>query len=366
MMRGTLDERLTPSVTVSEQLIPGARTIPSLDGLRAVSIGLVLLAHAQGTAGFPVWIPRAISDHGKLGVQIFFVISGFLITTLLIRERASSGTISLQLFYARRTLRIFPPLYLFLAAISLATWMGVLNIPKVNLLAGATYTMNYIPQGVWITNHLWSLSVEEQFYLVWPVTIRLAGLRRALWIAAILAVTAPVLCLAFYLIDSNAGSRASLYFPFVADSIAAGCVLAGILPSLRRRSLFRFFGAPAGAIVIPLVLVLDLGRNHPRLHMAATELFLNVCICYAVVRFTEFPGRLAGRILNHSVLVFIGKMSYSLYLWQQIFMNPTNPSQRFPLNLVESFGCALLSYYLVETPIAGMRRRLRPAALRTS
>ena len=81
------------------------RSIPSLDGLRAVSIALVLLAHARGTRGFPAWLSSAaIADHGALGVQIFFVISGFLITSLLLREQARTGTISLGLFYARRTL----------------------------------------------------------------------------------------------------------------------------------------------------------------------------------------------------------------------------------------------------------------------
>jgi peptidoglycan/LPS O-acetylase OafA/YrhL len=86
-----------------------ARTIPSLDGLRTVSVALVILAHAQGTRGFPGWIPRSVADRGTLGVHVFFIISGFLITTLLTEEFSGTGAISLGLFYARRTLRIFPP-----------------------------------------------------------------------------------------------------------------------------------------------------------------------------------------------------------------------------------------------------------------
>jgi hypothetical protein len=189
-----------------------------------------------------------VTEHGTLGVHIFFIISGFLITTLLVEEQARTGDISLGLFYARRTLRIFPPFYCFLAIIAVATWMGFLNVSLKNFLFAGTYTMNYMTTGgTWITGHIWSLSVEEQFYLAWPLTMKLAGLRRAWWIAGALAVTAPLVCLALYLIDSDLGSRVAMYFPFVADSIAAGCIVSGVLPWLRRRErIYRWFAAPAG------------------------------------------------------------------------------------------------------------------------
>jgi peptidoglycan/LPS O-acetylase OafA/YrhL len=297
-------------------------------------------------------------------VQIFFVISGFLITLLLIQEQAKTGTISLGLFYARRTLRIFPPFDFFLAIVAVATWMGLFAIPPRNFLFAATYTMNYLSAGLWITGHIWSLSVEEQFYVVWPLVVKLSGQRRAFWIAGTLAIAAPVVTLAVYLIDPGVGTRLTMYFPFVADSIAAGCVLAGILPWLRRKPILRWFESPAGDLVIPLIVLLDLGRNHPRIHLALTETALNLCICYAIVRYTEFPGCFVGKILNSPALSFVGRLSYSLYIWQQIFMNRFGTSliQMFPLNVAASFGCALASYYSLELPMAGVRRRLRPAA----
>lgn len=337
-----------------------ARTIPSLDGLRAFSILLVIFAHAQGTHGFPSWIPQAVADHGSLGVQIFFVISGFLITSLLIGEQTATGSISLGLFYARRTLRIFPPLYLYIAVLALATWIGILHVPPLKFLLAATYTMNYAPLSLWVTNHLWSLSVEEQFYLVWPFLIKLRGLRQALWIAFFVAVFGPLTCFGVYLINPHIGGSITMFFPFVENGIAAGCVLAGILPWLRRQPLFKWFGTPSGDLVIPLVLLLDLGRNHPRVHLGFSETALNVCICYALVRYTEFPGGFAGRILNNQGVTFIGRLSYSLYLWQQIFMNPTDLRQTFPINVAASFGCAFVSYFFVERPLAGMRKRLHP------
>lgn len=297
-------------------------------------------------------------------MQIFFVISGFLITALLIQERARTGAISLGLFYARRTLRIFPPFYCFLAIVAVATWIGLFAIPPRNFLYAGTYTMNYMSNGLWITGHIWSLSVEEQFYVIWPLVVKLSGQHRAFWVAGLLAITAPLFNLAVYMIDPGIGARISMYFPFVADSIAAGCVLAGILPWLRSKPIFRWFASPAGDLVIPLIVLLDLGRHHPRIHFAVTETALNLCICCAVVRYIEFPDCVVGRILNNAALSFIGRLSYSLYIWQQIFMNRYGTSlvQAFPVNVAASFGCALASYYVLELPMAGMRRRLRPAA----
>ena len=119
-------------------------------------------------------------DHGRLGVQIFFVISGFLITSLLLREKESTGSISLKLFYARRTLRIFPAFYLFFITIAVLSYLRLIELPRYDLLHAATYTMNYSGNGTWWMGHLWSLSVEEQFYFVWPSLMFLIGTRNAL------------------------------------------------------------------------------------------------------------------------------------------------------------------------------------------
>ena len=346
------------------------RTIPSLDGLRAVSIALVILAHARMTKGFPVFLSLApLSDHGQLGVQIFFVISGFLITRLLLEEQEKTGAISLNLFYARRALRIFPPFYLFLAILAVAVAVGAIHIAWLNLVFAATYTMNYLQNGVWITGHIWSLSVEEQFYLAWPLLLKVAGRKRSLLVAAGVALLSPLCCLAVYIVNPIQGGLICKYFPLVADSIAAGCVLAGVFPWLRRHgAVLNLFAARGGDVVLVLIPLFDLGRSHPRVHYGVTEIALNVAICYAIVRYTQFPNRRVARLLNQPALGFIGRLSYSLYLWQQLFMNRFGDSmvQTFPLNLVCSFACALASWYLVELPMAGMRRRLRPTAQHTA
>lgn len=342
-----------------------ARRIPSLDGLRALSIGLVLLDHAKNTRGFPAWIPGGLVDHGQIGVHIFFVISGFLITRLLAEEIDRTGGISLGLFYARRSVRILPPCYVFLAIIAALTALRYFAISPGNFAFAVTYTMNYVPQGLWLTGHLWSLSVEEQFYLVWPFTVKLAGLRRACLGAGAIALAAPMVSLAVYLARPDLFRRVTLYFPLAADSIAAGCALAWGLSWLRGRRIFGWFSAAGGDLVLPLILILDLGRPHPLIHTAFTETARNLCICYAIVRYTEFPEGFVGRILNASAVAFAGRLSYSLYLWQELFLDPARRGlpQTFPLNLILALACALGSYWFVELPLGGIRKRLRARSL---
>lgn len=138
------------------------RRIPSLDGLRAFSLGLVILSHLYGTTRFPSLglSARAANDLGYVGVRIFFVISGFLITTLLLKEHARAGTVSLGDFYLRRTCRIFPTAYVFVIVIGALAALGLVQVRDGDVLHAATYTMNYHYERSWTLGHLWSLSVQ--------------------------------------------------------------------------------------------------------------------------------------------------------------------------------------------------------------
>src|SRR5579862_7766942 len=159
--------------------------IPSLDGLRAVAVVIVCISHLIGG-------PAALLDLGTVGVRVFFVLSGFLITTLLLSEYDRSGTINLPRFYFRRALRIFPASYTYLAIIALAGSLGVIALRRNDLLYGLTYTVNYfMPASSAFVQHAWSLAVEEQFYLLWPVLLVLAGRRRGLQIALLYICVAP-------------------------------------------------------------------------------------------------------------------------------------------------------------------------------
>jgi peptidoglycan/LPS O-acetylase OafA/YrhL len=168
--------------------------LPSLDGLRAISIILVLLGHAGGPRGFQR-INLQIGDYAHLGVVVFFVISGFLITSLLMHEYDTTRRISLRLFYARRTLRIFPASYFYLCVICLLSASNFIHLRGVDIWHAFTYTVNFFPGRSWQVGHLWSLSVEEQFYLLWPFAFAVSGPRKAnrvAWAVIALAIVAQI------------------------------------------------------------------------------------------------------------------------------------------------------------------------------
>jgi peptidoglycan/LPS O-acetylase OafA/YrhL len=200
--------------------------ILSLSGLRAISIILVIAGHAAGSGEGRTFGYKFLFEHAGLGVRIFFVISGYLITTLLLRERESFGWISLKLFYIRRALRILPAFYAFVLCIVILERLGLFSLPNHNLVYVVTYTVNFISNGTWWTGHLWSLSVEEQFYLLWPLALRFLTMRACVGLALI-AIVAGILIRGLFvitgvqLIDPDIRTA----FPFVSGAIAMGCLL---------------------------------------------------------------------------------------------------------------------------------------------
>jgi peptidoglycan/LPS O-acetylase OafA/YrhL len=166
--------------------------LPSLDGLRAISIVIVVGAHAVGTFGAPGWLqPLAFFINGSLGVRIFFCISGFLITYLLLQERKHTGLIDLKAFYVRRALRILPAAYAFIAVLAILTAAGLLRLPACNFVTALTFTKNY-GCVVLADAHLWSLGVEEQFYLLWPFIVAPCSPMRTMAVATALCFVAPL------------------------------------------------------------------------------------------------------------------------------------------------------------------------------
>ena len=146
--------------------------IPSLDGFRAISILLVIGSHLVINRSIPSEAIKLLEhfSFGGLGVRIFFVISGFLITYLLLIEKERTGSIHLKFFYIRRILRIFPVFYTYLLVLAIINLLLNLQIPFLAFLSGALYIQNFAPWGSnWFIEHSWSLSVEEQFYILWPI-----------------------------------------------------------------------------------------------------------------------------------------------------------------------------------------------------
>lgn len=348
---------MTPLPAISEH--PGR--IPSLDGLRAISIGLVIISHLLGTHGFflPYYIGNVFAL-GELGVRVFFVISGFLITSILIQELEAKGRIHLAKFYFRRTLRIFPPYYAFLAVLILLSLAGFITLGFGEKVHALTYTSNYYPSRGWNLGHTWSLSVEEQFYLLWPATLILAGKRRGLYAAGLLIVLLPFLRLLLWQVFRSQ-IEIGVTFETAADSLATGCVLAGSYGWLKQQRSYNRILSSRLFVLVPLtVLAANALHDRPRLYGFFGFTIMNLgiagCIDWCV---TNHGGRL-GRIINSRPLVFVGVISYSIYLWQQIFLNRYSSSWlcRFPVNLLLVGIAALASYYLVERPSLKLRQRL--------
>jgi peptidoglycan/LPS O-acetylase OafA/YrhL len=342
----------------------GSSHIPSLDGLRAISIVLVLAGHSIG-GGSHSFAFKALFLHADLGVRIFFVISGFLITSLLLNERAQSGNISLDLFYIRRALRILPAFFLFVGCIALLSVFHFIRIPTGTWVYVLTYTVNFapFPPFPWVLIHLWSLSVEEQFYLLWPLVMKIFRLGTCVVVAILAIFVGPASHVVHRLIGINLPGYGP--FPYVCGPIAMGCLLAMWAPKIRSWILSSKVLSDGRVLLfalLPIALVDAIPDNlaAPRLFL---EIITNSMLTLCVARLVFIPSGLASRVLNSAPLVLIGKLSYSLYLWQELFLNP-NPSNvpistPFPINFVLILAAASLSYWGLEVRFLQLRKKLR-------
>jgi len=333
--------------------------IPCLDGLRAVSIACVLLGHVAGTRNVP-GIFDPLMHLGNLGVRCFFVISGFLITTLLLKELDRNRAISLKGFYLRRSLRIFPASFFFIFVIYGLYKASLIDLSSGDLWHALTYTMNYHHDRSWYLNHLWSLSVEEQFYLLWPGVLCLFGVRRALQSAAGVVVVAPLIRGWMWFGLEASKSAMTREFQAVADVLALGCLLAGCHRWLGEQRWYMRMLSARWFPVIPLVLIaasaVSDGASEALFYIVGQSV-ANIGIVLAVDWLLRFPGNATGRLLNMTPFVSVGILSYSLYLWQELFLNLNSSAwpASFPVNIALTFAAATISYFCVERPFLKLK-----------
>jgi peptidoglycan/LPS O-acetylase OafA/YrhL len=337
------------------------RQLPALDGLRAVAVLTVILYHA----GFS-FVP------GDLGVSGFFVLSGFLITWLLLKEVTATGEVSFRAFYLRRTLRIFPAYYVFILLTLLADY--VLGDPWDTLKIGSAfgYVVNYYnafldhpPSSI---AHAWSLAVEEQFYLLWPLGFfALAGRGRQLLLAGLAAVIVAVLAWRSWLYLGADAGAAYVYNAFDTrfDNLAIGCLLAATAMDGRFRDAFgvlaRHWALPfitASAILVSRV------SGGPTYHYSIGFTVDAILMAVLVAQCLILHERAPWRWLDHPLAMWIGRLSYPLYLWhiwgltvgkRLIAGQPPALSAAFGVAL--SFVLASLSYRFVETPFLRLKQR---------
>ncbi len=349
---------------------------PELDGLRALAVAAVMLFHANVS-----W-----AKGGFLGVDVFFVLSGFLITRLLLEERELTGHVALLRFYLRRILRLFPALVVVSIAVAIyaAIWLPHDQFVRTfhDVLATATYRMNWVqalhqqpPFG--LLDHAWSLSIEEQFYVLWPLLLifghRLGGVRGVAIVALVGAVASAALRL---LLISNGRPDIRVYFGLDthADGLLIGCALAALtllwpgLPDAFRRSTTRWIG--------PVALV-AIGIAASTVSLTSRALFMWGYLVFvaatALVIADLYSRGLTSRPLHHEPFVAIGRISYGLYLWHWpvfLVLNGGRIHWGFiPLTIVRfivSGIAATASFLLVEQPFLRLKQRLEPALLARS
>ena len=330
--------------------MPGVRLghVPALDAVRGIAILLVLGVHAG-----------RLLPGGVLGVDLFFVLSGFLITSLLLGEWADTGRIAFGAFYRRRALRLLPALGAMLAVLTTAAWIGLDDLRTE--LVWATLSLGYVVNiaalqagGIGADNlqHMWSLSQEEQFYLVWPVLLLLLlRARLRAWTLALTLCAAALGLLAYraVLLTSDASSSYLWYSPDTRSvGLVLGC-LAGVLFSyglIRHVPSWLATAMLIAGIAVVSMLDIDSGSH-------AVSLLPLFCVAATVVVLAAVldPGWWFTRLIDVRWLRGLGRISYGLYLWHW----PLFFAFGWMLGIPLALGAALVSYRFVEQPF--LRRR---------
>lgn len=339
--------------------------IATLDGWRAIAVLLVIGAHAAhlmretGT-----WIgahAAAFFEHAGFGVDIFFALSGFLICSLLLREK-EAGSIDLWAFYRRRFFRIVPPLAAYLAAVVALGLLGYVKISEAEVVAALLFCRNYVA-GAWYTGHFWSLAVEEHFYIVVPLALAFCTKQRALRIALVAAIGCALVRFVEWKLSAGAPMiefRTEARF----DTLMYGAIMAIAAHTPASRAwLERALTARTAAALLGVALVLLVVFPAMPARRTVVALTLPLLVAYTVLS----PHGAAGRILETGWLRLIGRLSYSLYLWQMLFLTPRNELgwiQTAPGAILGTVACALASYYLIERPAIAFGHRTAPARQR--
>lgn len=332
--------------------------LPGLDGLRAFAVVWVMLLHAGYAVVYPAWL-GGFAGRGVHGVTLFFVLSGFLITWLLLEEEQRRGRFSLPDFYVRRAFRILPPVLLFLGGLMVLSAFMPLGIGVLDWL-GCLFFFRNLTGDSYYTAHFWSLAIEEQFYLLWPLLLFGVPRRSRLWVTAILCGLAPfwrqVNMMLFEAKNLN-WSRADLMY----DALLIGALLAQAQRHAGFRRLlagpeWRAYMAFAGGIgMVALALVLPLPG-----FLLPTRIPLELLGIALVIKvLVEGRGPWIQTMFEWRPVAWIGRISYSLYLWQQVFLPKVAAYswQKLPWNVPLAVGFAIASYFLVELPALRWRER---------
>ncbi len=332
--------------------------LPTLDGWRAVAIVWVILRH-NDVLTLGRFNDAWVHDTGDRGVQLFFALSGLLIYTRLLREETTYGGISLRSFYTRRVFRIQPAALFYLAVLVVLTWCGLIAQLWTAILGAVLMVRNVWPlrPPTWYAGHFWSLSVEEHFYLFLPGFLVLCRRHR---LAIFAALTLLFELWRIYYLRIPREPDIYLRTDLVLGTILLGCVFAQGLSQARVFAFCaRYLRAWVGLLYAACVFA-GMAVHHSRVdHMLLISVFPVVMVATML-----HPASLTGRLLEWAPMRFVGRISYSLYLWQQLFFDGSGEAG---LNWLHSkvllcwcltFACAIASHYVIEKPFIRMGHKI--------
>jgi len=330
---------------------------PFLDGIRAISVFMVMSNHLHSTFIFMRRTP------GWAGVDVFCVLSGFIITTLLLREERVSGSIRLRAFYLRRLFRIVPvflSVLLFYVPVAYfgehgARWGAFTSALPLYL----TFLQDFVPHEAPFS-FSWTLGIEEKFYLIWPLLalVFIKRLRYRTGLACLFLLVSGTLYVCFESSSDLAFYQARSY-----AALALGSLLACLLASQAAQSLSQIYASIPSLVPIALILLSLVLVYENRVYILLLDLVVGFCLSYLLLTNT-----LAGRCLASPIPVWIGKRSYSMYLIHLLILTPirlalhptTELSELLVLTIAYAVtaGCAHLIYLAIEQPMRALGKRL--------
>jgi peptidoglycan/LPS O-acetylase OafA/YrhL len=335
------------------------KRIPSLDGFRAISIILVLIAHGRYSRGYPFQNSNgSLQQVGLLGVSVFFVISGFLITYLLLTEDLNNGYINIKFFYIRRILRIVPVYALYIILVIFCQTFEHVYITPNDLFHLLTFTTNFhwtLPPSFL---HLWTLSIEEQFYFIWPAI--LIVFRKNLKVVVLIFLIYSCFARVFSYKFIEVGPFILSPFFGLSDTIFIGA-LGGMLyfenENIGKLKMFSSYTLQLVAVclIIAFEYFASLGK-FGKIALPFGNTIISFSILFLIFAYINPSNKIVFKILNYKTMVHIGVLSYSIYIWQQFFLDGKTGFWRiFPYNMAEIYFIALASYYLWEKPFLRMK-----------
>jgi peptidoglycan/LPS O-acetylase OafA/YrhL len=342
---------------------PAPRTtsrLPALDGLRAIAVAAVFFYHA-GVSGVP----------GDLGVQLFFVLSGFLITRLLIEEYRTSASVDYWAFVRRRAFRILPAYYAFLAGTFVLDHLAGAHWSTGMTASSLGYLYNYwaAAHGSPTTalSHTWSLSVEEHFYLLWPLVFVLLARRGPRLLAAGCAALVLAVMTWRCFVWWRTGSSAIVYnrSDTRIDSILVGCLLSSVFATAAMQRVARWWNAVWAPIVTVILLVLVRSALPSAFHYSV-GFTVEALLCAAIiVQLLGLSGRRFWGWVDSPLARWLGTLSYSIYLWHGWGISvaahlPAVVGARLLGGLCLTVALAAASYYVIERPALALRARRSP------